>query len=175
MKKLIFLDVDGVLNSDILFRAAAADERWSRCSYERMRSDQLEPHLLELLVKLVKNTGAQIVVSSTWREFEIPRNILYNTLIALDLEVVDYTPWKHYQFQIQWQTPWEQLNRACEIYEVLEQRKPDRYVILDDNNIFVPETHPETTTGMERFFIQTDEETGLTAANVEKATKILNT
>ena len=174
MDKIIFLDVDGVLNTEGLFRAAMRTGRWTNCTYEEMRCDQLEPHLLENLVALVEQTGATIIVSSTWREFDTTRNILFNTLTALDLQVRDYTPYRHYHFRLKWDCPWEQLNRACEIYESLQVYKPDRYVILDDNNIFEPVVDSKIEKQLEPYFLQLDPETGLTTTTVEQAVKILN-
>jgi hypothetical protein len=74
MRKLIFLDIDGVLNShqwwherpkipsDVLMRNPSVDE-----------DHNLDPVNMERLNRLVRETGAQVVISSTWR---ITRSLL---------------------------------------------------------------------------------------------------
>lgn len=52
-RKVIFLDVDGVLNC--------------MSTFQRRVDPKLEPTHCALLKKLVEDTGAKIVVSSTWR------------------------------------------------------------------------------------------------------------
>lgn len=59
-EKIIFLDVDGVLNSSL--------------SMDRIRA--LEAPLLGLLAGIVSKTGAQIVVSSSWKNDPISMNTL---------------------------------------------------------------------------------------------------
>lgn len=65
--KLIFLDIDGVLNSG----------RWLASeTYQRMRDDEpvsdrwedmLDPDAVRMLNQIVEHTGGSIVVSSSWR------------------------------------------------------------------------------------------------------------
>jgi histidinol phosphatase-like enzyme len=52
MRKVIFLDVDGVLNSNETLGLS-----WREC---------LEKPLLKLLYKIVAKTNAKIVLSSAW-------------------------------------------------------------------------------------------------------------
>ncbi|GJQ44086.1 MAG: hypothetical protein JETCAE03_35840 [Ignavibacteriaceae bacterium] len=58
MKKIIFLDVDGVLNSEVdyLLNNKDIDER-----------TDLAKRPMELLNDLIAETGAEVVISSTWR------------------------------------------------------------------------------------------------------------
>lgn len=58
--RIIFLDVDGVLNSR---------ESWSTTCVGK-GSKRLDPALCARLVRLVAETGAKIVVSSTWRLYD---------------------------------------------------------------------------------------------------------
>ena len=56
--KILFLDVDGVLNND---RALG------RAARHNLPTFALDRHCLGLLKDIVHATGARIVVSSTWR------------------------------------------------------------------------------------------------------------
>lgn len=58
--KVIFLDVDGVLNS-------RAFTMWQIENNGHADVDQIDPKEVMLLGQLVKETGAEIVVTSTWR------------------------------------------------------------------------------------------------------------
>lgn len=55
MKKIIFLDVDGVLNNQNTFKKV-----------QRV-SDMLDPYLILLANRIVEATGAEVVLSSSWR------------------------------------------------------------------------------------------------------------
>ncbi len=57
--KVIFCDVDGVLNSS---------EYMTYCYYNKIDpDDRMDPKAVKLLNELTDKTGAKIVVSSTWR------------------------------------------------------------------------------------------------------------
>ncbi len=75
--KVIFLDVDGVLNSK------------QDGNSIKLRTDS---HL-RLLQEIVKATGAKIVLSSSWRAgFAKARNTLSDRLREYGLEIMDSTP-----------------------------------------------------------------------------------
>lgn len=89
--KVIFLDIDGVLNN----------------SYTEEKIDQyifVEDRKIELLKRLMDNTGAKIVLTSTWRhgwpelkEGKMTQDVklflaLQNKLLEFDIEILDYTP-----------------------------------------------------------------------------------
>ena len=57
---MIFLDVDGVLNSQQTRVCELKDGSF-------IRDDLPAPHLVTNLRRIVRETGAQIVLSSTWR------------------------------------------------------------------------------------------------------------
>ena len=57
---IIFLDFDGVMNSQLWFTELTAKKLYSQRS-------QLEPRAASLLNELCKKTGAKIVVTSVWR------------------------------------------------------------------------------------------------------------
>ncbi|MDE7380098.1 MAG: hypothetical protein K2N14_03500, partial [Clostridia bacterium] len=88
--KIIFLDIDGVLNS--LKYDASRDKR---------KLTNIDETRLPILKSIVEKTGAKIVLSSTWREYwdKDPRicrkaGVYINeTFAKYGLEVYDKTPY----------------------------------------------------------------------------------
>lgn len=56
--KILFLDVDGVLNGARFMRALPQETRWD---------EQIDPAAVARLDRILRATGAGVVVSSTWR------------------------------------------------------------------------------------------------------------
>lgn len=66
--KIIFLDIDGVLNCESAYRAGEC--QYVEWIWEDGRKDHYQRFCVrskELLNKLIDETGAKIVISSTWR------------------------------------------------------------------------------------------------------------
>lgn len=61
---IIFLDIDGVLNSDLWYQQQAPLTRESN-----QLEVHLDPHAISLLNKIILKTNAAIVLSSTWRRY----------------------------------------------------------------------------------------------------------
>ena len=61
MRKVIFLDIDGVINSEINQDYNFKKGRWST------RNIVMDPEAMLCLKEIVGKTGAEIVLSSTWR------------------------------------------------------------------------------------------------------------
>ena len=76
--RVIFLDVDGVLNS--------------RASREAASSDAPPPEIMEHLKFLVDNTQSKIILSSTWRLVDHKRHQLENLFLQYGLSVNGSTP-----------------------------------------------------------------------------------
>lgn len=57
-QKILFLDIDGVLNSEVFFKSA---------SHSDSITSRFDPICVELIKKLVEEFSLQIVISSTWR------------------------------------------------------------------------------------------------------------
>jgi hypothetical protein len=62
-RKILFLDVDGVLNSD---RNIAAYNRWPWPGKDS--EEELDPIAIGMIRRVCDLTGAEIIFSSTWRE-----------------------------------------------------------------------------------------------------------
>jgi len=162
--KIIFLDIDGVLNSTRSFIATnrgEAEQRWSNddwlFSRERLT---LDPIAVGLLNSLVKNTGANIVVSSSHRKFFRPAGVLllrelqdYIQNLGVVQPVLDATPVMHNR------------PRGVEIDAWMENRRIEKYVILDDSSDMLEHQRDN--------FVWTDCHEGLSFQDYIKANKIL--
>ena len=115
MGKVIFLDVDGVLNN----------QKWAIEMYNEgvyvYRNDILYGPSLEQLKRIVDATGAVIVVSSAWRQIPNAYLHLREWLELYDMEIYD-------------KTPYVGRERGDDITAWFERNPGDwQYVILDDD------------------------------------------
>lgn len=136
--KILFLDIDGVLISNASAR-----------KYGVRKAD---PELVKLLNQITHATGAQIVVSSTWRVFDDIEKILVEW--GVTAPVMGKTCYPH------------GLARGIEIHEWLLETKLEieRFAILDDDQCMEP---------LMGHLVLTKWATGLTSANVELAIRKL--
>lgn len=84
--RILFLDIDGVLNSDLWYKSEKSKEFDGVLSH-------FDPKLVVILNNLVQKTEAKIVISSTWRNKysnEELTKILENA--GLKLDIVGFTP-----------------------------------------------------------------------------------
>lgn len=110
--KVIFLDIDGVLNSDTYM------EKQLDNSSEGIESE-IDPATLILLKKAVDTTGAKIILSSSWR---IMRK--YNELEKFLMK---------FGISSSGKTPYVDGKRGLEIKQYLSENKNiEQYLILDD-------------------------------------------
>lgn len=85
--KVIFLDIDGVLNSEKWF-IYLKKHKLPRINHEMLLQDKS----IRLLAKLCKKTGADIVLSSTWRVDEEAVENVAQQLAKCGLYLIDKTP-----------------------------------------------------------------------------------
>lgn len=144
--KLIFLDVDGVLNHFACFAKLTASGQSS--------IEALDDECIHRLQKLVDATKATIVLSSSWRFSPDHVETLAYRLSLFGLRIHSQTTLKG-------------RHRGTQIEQWLEEnnRQNARFVILDDDSDMLPEQMP--------FFVKTSMETGLTDEHVAKALEIL--
>ena len=110
--KVIFLDIDGILNSDTYM------EKQLDNSSEGIESE-IDPATLILLKKAVDTTGAKIILSSSWR---IMRK--YNELEKFLMK---------FGISLSGKTPYVDGKRGLEIKQYLsENENIEQYLILDD-------------------------------------------
>lgn len=156
--KIIFLDIDGVLNS----------EEWLD---KRNDNETINPEQVKLLKEIVDRTGAEIVLSSTWRALvdteERQEHPQYTYLVD---------SLKKFGLKIKSHTPRIGNDRPMEIKEWIDKHGTNdeiKFVILDDDfPIFWYQIY-----GISDCLVQTSyhgKNGGLQKGHVEKAVKILN-
>jgi len=143
----IFVDFDGVLNSDHFYtRSRRAAEK-----------GELDRGCVKLLNELVARTGCKIVIISNWRHGEsVPelRKIMVDRGFEHPASVVGKTP-----------DLGEDAVRGYEILAYIKARKmKEPFVVLDDT---------DDMDGVEDCFVRTDPRKGLQKADVERAIQIL--
>lgn len=149
--KVVFLDIDGVLNSR---RTAIAFEAYGRPGF----SDEyyLDPIALKLIEKLCIITKAKIVISSSWR-VGASLEELQHVFKDYNVSVIGFTPRIYDHTKV----------RGDEIQEWLgENEGVTHYVIIDDDSDMLPHH-------IEKHFVQTNLDLGLTADNYYAAGEIL--
>jgi hypothetical protein len=148
--KVVFLDIDGVLNTSKNYsaysKAQSAEPETNPAV--RGRIDILHRHvhllfdkeLVERLNKITRESGAKLVVSSSWRRFYNSKDVGFDDLrkllrqVGVEGEVVDRTPDvfpKKFSQSIErgieiqkWLSDWEERG----------EESVTRFVILDDEN-----------------------------------------
>lgn len=126
--KTIFLDVDGVLNTHALLAS--------------MGNEFIDDGRVAILARIVRETGAQVVLSSFWRICPNDFAKVQAALAKFGVAIVGTTP----VFE-----GW--VEREVEISAWLKENPTDRFAILDDDSgAEIPGS----------FFKTEPEETGLT-------------
>lgn len=147
-EKIIFLDIDGVLNNDEYAKNCLDIQ-----NYNPYDEDELDIRCLSHLRYIVNSTGASIVLSSSWRFQQNLINRINEQLDLVGLKIYDTTIRdKHFA-----------MDRTAEINEYLDRHlEIQQYVILDDTKVDDP------------YWLETNMKWGLTRPIAEKAIKILN-
>lgn len=167
--KIVFLDVDGVINPTRYENAL--DKMWSASEGKIKSRDKYGrlffPQNCEALRKIVDTTGAKIVISSSWRqngESEMKALWEYRNLAG---EIIGITPNEIDVVESGKVEFYDLVCRGDEIELWLQRNNyTGKYVIIDNNNDMSPE--------QQQFFVQTDERFGLTECDADKAIEILN-
>jgi len=145
--KIIFLDIDGVLNSVNSFK------------YQHRRNiqdyDEPFPHYVKILNLILRKTDAEIVLSSTWRIHGLDyMNKLFEQC-GIIKQIFSMTPRLH-------------IKRGLEIQRWLDDHKDleiESFVIIDDDS------------DMEHLMdhlVKTDNKTGLTKKYIQPILERLN-
>lgn len=163
MTKYIFIDIDGVLNSEHTW-----DDKISNC---------INDQYLKNLRTIVEETNAKLVLSSSWRVYfgeyaKEPRNIfaihLVTALSKHNLKLHDMTPFVKGQFSNE---------RGLEIKTYMDQNNITDYVVIDDEEFSDFKKHLDMSRFIQTNFgdeTTTIENEGLNKKIAEKAIKILN-
>lgn len=107
-KRIIFLDVDGVLNG-FKFQCKDFAVNWS---------------CVRILKEIIEETWAEVVISSSWRLSEESLSQLYRECLCFDLDLEKYVIWKTPKL-----TQW----RWAEIRQWLLKNPFSDFVILEDS------------------------------------------
>ena len=164
-RKIIFLDIDGVLNTKWWYSQMDRNTHRDKYGYA------FDPQAVANLRKIVEETGADIVISSSWKCMGLsqmediwkdrnlpdiiigitPNSVSDELLIDADIDSMEL-------FHI----------RGEEIKEWLKKhgKRVCNYVIIDDMDNMLP--------GQQSHFVQTNPEMGITEDDAEKAIAILN-
>ena len=163
MRRVVFLDIDGVLNSNF----------WNENHQREIRDGTLiDESKVKLLCKLVRDIDAQIILHSGWKywfdsDLRPLRREAENLRALLEKErltIAGVTP-DHATDEIKKSKKFS-LVKAGEILAWLGQHKDvDSWVVLDDLDLHSAE--------MEMHQVKTDQRIGLTIEDVEKAKKML--
>jgi hypothetical protein len=149
--KVIFCDVDGVLNN--AWTDARSPGGYTGVSEELIRN----------LKKIVDETGARIVLSSDWRLIkDDPRQGKDYRYLARKLLFVGHLKIADHTDDISWSRRGEEIRKYLDDHPEITE-----YVILDDNFFSDFGKH-------KNHFVHTDKNEGLTGRDVEKAIRILN-
>lgn len=149
--KIVFLDIDGVLCT-----------HRSHMAFKGPKSafmQHLDPVGVKLVESLCEESGAEIVISSTWSEFHDMQSML-----AILMNAGFSFP----NFHNNWKTikSHKYSHRGEEIAQWMKMHgKPDHYVIIDDDDRLLD--------SQKEFWVQTTMNDGLTYEGYKKALKIL--
>lgn len=170
--KIIFLDIDGVLNHQRFFKERfdarkqdklleKKDGKLVKKSEIDFYAEEIDPESVENLNELIENTGAKVVISSTWRlgkGIEELQAILEKK--GFKGEIIGKTP-----------VGCGCCQRGNEIHQWLEDNRDivgessHDYIILDDDS--------DMLYWQRNNFINVDQYVGLTPKQVYKATRFL--
>ena len=162
MRKIIFLDIDGVLSP-----------RWWNSDKQSDNYGCLfDAKAVANLAKIVEETDAEIVISSSWKDMGLVE--LQNMWRERNMpgKIVDITP-DYMSDELLLKEDSADMDylyeRGSEIqgWLLLHGDDVSRYVIIDDMDDILPE--------QQSHFLQTDPEFGITNDDVKKVVHLLNT
>ena len=157
MEKVIFLDIDGVLNT----------------SFTKYRDEVLDDFRLDYLAKIVNKTRAKIVLTSTWR-YNISKNFFsfkaYNNSTKKLIKSL-----KERGLKISALLPDTPNNRRAEdILEYIKKHNIHTFVILDDELFNYDSLNLTNNLIRTSFYEENELDAGLTQKMIKQAIQILN-
>lgn len=155
--KIIFLDIDGVLNKNRAHQEGAFEV-----------VNYLNPESVARINRIIERTGAGVVVTSTWRigkrRVELQEAFVKNGFAGTIAGMTPNEGCKHPGLEC------NQGHRGAQIRQWLEEhaeidRAPERFVIIDDSSDMIPYLH---------LLVRVDGAKEIADADVEAAVEILN-
>lgn len=157
MERYIFLDIDGVLNTERNYKALVQDgQRW-RDDY----GPYFDPESVANLHSIIKATQADIIITSTWKYNGLDAIHTLWTLREMRGILLGITPEAEHA---------DYCTRGMEIKKWLASNAPEdpadyRYIIIDDSPYFLPEQMD--------LLIRTNSKVGITADDAARAIALL--
>lgn len=125
LDKVIFLDIDGPLATDDCFNTARSAQKFGKRLY------MWNPKCCEILNEILRETGAEIVLSSDWRKFfteeELVEIFAWNNVIKSPIAITDEHKYK--------MSSGPELDRIHQIGRFLENNLIKSWVAVDDMNL----------------------------------------
>ena len=165
MQRIIFLDFDGVLNTARNIARLRAEGQSLSDEFGYL----FDAEAVANLQTIIEQTGAEIVVSSSWKFEGLERMRQLWQARRLPGRLLDSTPdYLGCIGEIDPSNPDTFVGKGNEIKAWLERHATTdcRYVILDDM--------PEVLASQRKNFIRINDECGITAAAAQRAIEILN-
>ncbi len=164
-KKVIFLDIDGVLNTKDWHCRMTKDTPHDEFGFA------FDPIAVSNLAHIIDETGAVIVISSSWKFHGVSKLRKMWAIRNLPGEILDITP-NTVSDEMLLNADLDKVElgvcRGNEIKEWLTMHKGEvsNYVIIDDYDDLLPE--------QENYTVITNTLIGISEFDAEKAIKILN-
>lgn len=167
---IIFLDVDGVLNSMAYFKWL---KETGNALHKNGEYNDISDFHLQMLAKIYHTCDAHIVLTSTWRELDDETDMNCYPMYQYLVDSI-----AKYDMKIMSKTPVIDMNRPLEIKTWLDNRIDKdkiRFVSLDDD--FSKDKYDEYGIGeylvKTEFFCKDMSDGGLQQEHVDKAIEIL--
>ena len=158
--KIVFLDIDGVLNSDTWEKT----DEYNKGEYPEKMFD---PKAVKLLNKIIKETEAKVVLTSTWRlKYSLDEMINLFSKVGINCDLIDFTP--DLKKDNDYTLRGNEILKWCKDNRNVIGTKPLNYtnfIILDDNN--------DMLLWQSKFFFQTDKLCGLSSTVTREAIRML--
>lgn len=153
--KIIFLDIDGVLN--------AKDSRSRCCGYRGVDDKRVK-----ILAKIVEETKAEIVLTSTWKEYwqKTDKNRQGDMANYLDKKLEKYNLFIYDKTRDSENKVY--FSRGESILNYLQKNPAKKFVIIDDIQF------DYDSCGLTDKYVKTSKREGLTEELAQKAIAILN-
>lgn len=157
--KVIFLDIDGVLNSEEFLR--------------NNQNEMIDRNNVNILKNVIDKTGAVVVMSSGWRlwfdDNMMPRDgysqCLYDILLEFDIKVFDKTP-DFSTEEIRINKTFSKVKAKEIIAWLSEHETVDKYVVLDDLNLNNEEVNSH--------LVRTNAQVGITEDDAMRVIEMIN-
>jgi len=168
--KYLFLDIDGVLNHEDWYKNKVQGFRHLFKSWE---DSCFDPDCVRNLLEILNETGAKLVVSSSWRFDRDLKKYFEKLGIPTDFDITPSLTREDENGALTWP------DRGDEIAEFLKGHPCDEYVILDDDMDFSEDQIENHFVHCCADFTQAfkeghEGETGLTRLKMQEAINILN-